>query len=163
MYCNRRPLLLSLWFLNHKYVQCHITIMKNVLSTSLNKHVVRCQPVVGYLGPARPASPRRPPRSPPAPGRCWEPSPAPAHCAQTTSLQHTKHAQQNTTKLKNLDTDHHLNQSMYQDCMLIYMHVKTVGVYNYFCNYIHLRFKHAVLGTQFSCLGCLSRTVSRFL
>ena len=30
----------------------------------------------------------------------------------------------------------------------------------YFLGYIHLMFKHAILGTYFSSLGCLTRTVS---
>ena len=33
-------------------------------------------------------------------------------------------------------------------------------VCTYFHAYIHLRFKHAVLRTHLSCVGCVSRTVS---
>ena len=39
--------------------------------------------------------------------------------------------------------------------------IEVFSVFNiYFSAYIHLWFKHAVVGTHLNCLGCLSRTVS---
>ena len=45
-------------------------------------------------------------------------------------------------------------------CSLFY---KLLVVHIYFRAYIHLRFKHAILGTPFSCLGCLSSELIGFV
>ena len=37
-------------------------------------------------------------------------------------------------------------------------HPRVVVDYTYFRAYVHLMFKHAVLGTQIGCLGCLFHT-----